>query len=258
MKYSELQLREVFHLSLLRFLVRSLPPEGLVLKGGSNLRFFFRSDRFSEGMDLDVQSVEVHVLRDKVMDALDSDALRDAMNTYGVMEIVPPDLQHAKQTETVQRFKVHLITGAGIDLFTKLEFSRRGISGAFAAEEVSTERLRQYRMPPLVVPHYTAAAALLQKLVALRDRQVPEARDVFDANLLRTQTEADVEGMKDEFGPEDRERVRERILAIGFEEYRDKVLAFLHPDDRAGYDARPVWDEMRLNVIELIGNGGRG
>ena len=253
-----MHLREVFHLSLLRFLVRALPVEGFVLKGGSNLRFFFRSDRYSEDMDLDVQGVEVHVLRDKVMDALDSDALRDAMSTYGVMEIVPPDLHHAKQTEPVQRFKIHLITDAGVDLFTKVEFSRRGISGKITTEGVSTERLRQYRMPPLVVPHYTAGAALLQKLVALRDRQVPEARDVFDANLLRTQTEADVEGVEDEFTPEDRERVRDRILAISFEEYRDKVLAFLHPDDRAGYDARPVWDEMRLNVIDLVGNGGRG
>ena len=49
--YNSLQLREIFHLELLRLLGRKMKGEHYVLKGGVNLRFFFNSFRYSEDMD---------------------------------------------------------------------------------------------------------------------------------------------------------------------------------------------------------------
>jgi hypothetical protein len=57
------------------------------------------------------------------------------------------------QPHTVQRFRVHLLTTAGEDLFTKIEFSRRGFDDGHRAEPVDTEVLARYRMPPLIMPH---------------------------------------------------------------------------------------------------------
>ena len=251
---NDLEKREAFHLAFLRALGRSVSPESFVLKGGSNLRFFFGSGRYSEDMDLDAGGVAVHVLADRVMAILGSSALGAALRPFGIEEIAPPDLTRAKQTETVQRFKVHLLTTAGEDLFTKVEFSRRGFDSPRRAEAVSTALLAKYRMPPLVVPHYTAEAAARQKLCALLERTRPQARDIFDLWVLSTQVQ--LAGVASSLSSEERARVHDRILSIDFHEYRDVVVTFLGPDDQPSHDDRQLWDEIRLRVWEQIEGTG--
>lgn len=250
MPTNPLQKREVFHLAFLRGLGRSLPVSSFVLKGGSNLRFFFGSIRYSEDMDLDADNVEVHVLRDKVMSILSSAALVDTLRTFGIEQVIPPTLSHAKQTETVQRFKVHLLTSAAEDLFTKVEFSRRGLDTPFRAEPVSSEILAKYRMSPLIVPHYTAEAAASQKIRALISRRQPQARDIFDLYLLSTYVDPSTSGVQMEA---DRLReMRERIYSVGFRQYRDTVLSFLRQEDQEAYDSSELWDEIRLRTASLF------
>jgi predicted nucleotidyltransferase component of viral defense system len=252
---TDLQKREVFHLAFLRELLRAVPAETLALKGGTNLRFFFHSVRYSEDLDLDTRTLRVHVLSDRVMSVLTSRGLADTLTIYGVVRIVPPDLRVAKQTETVQRFKIHLRTASGEDLFTKVEFARRGFDGEFRVESVSPEVVAAYRMPPLIVPHYTAAAAIRQKIKALAARAEPQARDIFDLYMLRGQPEA---ANSSRWGLETGviRVARERVLSMTYHQYRDTVVAFLHPDDRPTYDSPPVWDNIRLAVVALIEQGG--
>mgnify|MGYP001601104310 FL=1 len=50
MVYNSLQLREIFHLEFLRWLGRKVKPDYYAIKGGTNLRFFFQSFRYSEDM----------------------------------------------------------------------------------------------------------------------------------------------------------------------------------------------------------------
>jgi len=251
---SALQKVEAFHLLFLREVVRSVPLEALVLKGGSNLRFFFGSVRFSEDMDLDASGIAVHTLADHVMAVLESRALQAALRLHDVREIVPPDLVRAKQTETVQRFKVHLLTTAGEDLFTKVEFSRRGFDDGRQTEPVDTEVLARYRMRPLVLPHYGAGAAAVQKLRALVGRPRPQARDVFDLWVLGPHVDdwqrivgSDAETLA---------QARERVFAIDFNEYRDAVVAYLAPEDQVAYESPELWDGIRLQVLARI-EGGR-
>jgi len=252
---TDLQKREVFHLAFLRALLRAVPAEAIALKGGTNLRFFFHSIRYSEDMDLDTHTIPVHVLSDRVMSVLTSRGLVDTLTTYGVVRIVSPDLRVAKQTQTVQRFKIHLRTASGEDLPTKVKFSRRGFDGEIRVESVSPEVVAAYRMPPLIVPHYTAAAAIRQKIKALAARAEPQARDIFDLYVLRGQPEA---ANPSGWGLEARviRGARERVLSITYRQYQDTVVAFLHPDDRPLYDSPSVWDEIRLTVVALIEQGG--
>ena len=251
---SALQKVEAFHLLFLRELVRSVPLRTLVLKGGSNLRFFFGSVRFSEDMDLDASGIAVHTLADHVMAVLGSHALESALRPHDVREVVPPDLARSKQTETVQRFKVHLLTTAGEDLFTKVEFSRRGFDDGRQAGPVDTEVLARYRMPPLILPHYDAGTAAAQKLGALVGRPRPQARDVFDLWVLGPQV--------DNWQPIVRSdsqtlaQARERVLAIDFHEYRDAVVAYLAAEDQSAYESRELWDEIRLQVLARLEGDG--
>ncbi len=246
------QAREVFHLGFLRALARAVPLSAFVLKGGSNLRFFFGSIRYSEDMDLDASGLPVHVLRDRVMDILSSPGLKDTLRTFGIERIVPPSIAAAKQTETVQRFKVHLIMMAGEDLSTKVEFSRRGFDSPIRPEPVSTPILAAYRMPPLIVPHYTAAAAVRQKLRALASRRQTEARDIFDLYTLSSQPDVTATDVSEGFTRAEFREARERIFAVTFEQYRDTVVNFLGPEDRAAYDSSGVWDEIRLRAASLL------
>ncbi len=256
MNFDHLRRREVFHLAFLRALARSVPLSAFVLKGGSNLRFFFGSIRYSEDMGLDAAGIEVHVLRDKVMAILTSPVLADTLRTYGIERIVPPAISRAKQTETVQRFKVHLITSAGEDLSTKVEFSRRGMDSPLRPEAISASVLAAYRMTPLIVPHYTALAAARQKIRALASRQHVQGRDIFDLYTLSTHPEVANVNLADGL-PRSVVRVaRERIFAVGYEQYRDTVVAFLGPDDRAAHDSSQVWDEIRLRAVALLEQRG--
>jgi predicted nucleotidyltransferase component of viral defense system len=245
-----LKLREVFHLTFLRDFVRSVPLSTFVLKGGSNLRFFFESPRYSEDMDLDTQGISVHLLRDKVMTLLASASLGDTLRTFGVERIVAPRLSSAKQTETVQRFKVHLLTAAGEDLATKVEFSRRGFDTGVRSEPVPTPFLTTYRLAPLVVPHYDAESAARQKVKALLGRRHVEARDIFDLYILlpRLSTSSSLP-----FTGEELALARERLFSVEYREYRDTVVAFLAAEDQSAFDSPERWDEIRLRVEALLG-----
>ncbi len=250
-----LQARELFHLAFLRRLARALPPSAYALKGGCNLRFFFGSIRYSEDMDLDVSGVPVHVLAEKVASILGAGGLGDTLRTYGIDRVVPPDLARSKQTETVQRFKVHLLTRAGENLFTKVEFSRRGLESPVRAESVAPTVLSAYQMASLIVPHYTAEAAVRQKLQALRGRRAPQARDVFDLHTIRPHAEPVADAVLASFTRDQLADARERVFGLGFETYRDQVVAYLPDEDRAAHESAEVWDEIRLSVVSFLERG---
>lgn len=243
---NQLQLRELFHLEFLRWFARKVKPDNYALKGGSNLRFFFGSIRYSEDMDLDIAGIKVFALREDVMKILRAQAFRDSLKSLGVEEIVPPDITKAKQTETTQRFKVHLITSAGEDLFTKIEFSRRGFKGEAVTESVSEEVMRRYKMLPILVTHYGAVSAVKQKIEALAGRVCVQARDIFDIFVLSTH--CDVVAYEEKI----LKKARQNLYEVTFEQFRDTVLDYLTPEDRGVYGSAAVWDEIKLKVAEFL------
>ena len=81
---------EAFHLAFLRAFGRSFAPSSFCLKGGSNLRFFFGSVRYSEHMDLDLDGPPVFEVRDKVMKILESPGLAATLRPLGILHVGPP------------------------------------------------------------------------------------------------------------------------------------------------------------------------
>lgn len=249
--YSQLQLREIFHIEFLRRLAADMPPGLWALKGGVNLRLFFKSIRYSDDMDLDIKELPVDLVKKRVMSLLGSLSFSENLKTYGISAIKPPDIARAKQTATTQRFKVHLLTSSGEDYFTKIEFSRRGFSGEPVAESVPAAILRPYNMAPLIVPHYPGADAAAQKISAVLSRSILQARDIFDIYLLSTQVRPGAAGI--ELSPKtEMARARENILEPGFEIFRDTVAAYLAPEDRKVYAVPSVWDEIKLKAADFV------
>lgn len=253
-KYIEnsLQCREVFHLQFLRNLGYKVKPQHYVLKGGSNLRFFFGSCRYSEDMDLDVSGLRVDVLKDTVMEILERRSFKETLKPFGIEKIGLPDISKAKQTETTQRFKIHLMNFGKEDLFTKIEFSRRGIKEEIIIEPITDAVLRAYKMPPLMVPHYSGASAIAQKISALAMRSTIQARDVFDLYILNSRYEADKPFSKSALSATVLAKAHDHVFKISFEHFRDTVVSYLTSEDQTVYGTPEAWDEIKLKVSHFI------
>ncbi|OGW89269.1 MAG: hypothetical protein A3A73_05410 [Omnitrophica bacterium RIFCSPLOWO2_01_FULL_50_24] len=249
--FNPLQIREVFHLEFLRWFARKLEADRYVLKGGVNLRLFFKSIRSSEDMDIDIHGARVDKVKKTVMDILEVRGFMDSLKSFGIEKVVPPDLAKAKQTETTQRFKIHLLTAAGEDLFTKIEFSRRGLKGSPVVEPVSSEILRAYKMAPLLIPHYDAASAVAQKIQALAGRTVLEARDIFDLFVLSSQYE-ESKRSKIEISQTILKTAHDHIFLVDFARFRDTVVAYLGAEDQKTYSSPAVWDEIKLKTAQFL------
>jgi len=248
--YTPLQLREVFHLEFLRWLGRNLKADRYCLKGGVNLRFFFGSIRYSEDMDIDIQGTRVERVKKTVMEILSARGLLDSLRSFGIAKVVLPDIIKAKQTETTQRFKIHLLTSGGEDLFTKIDFSRRGLKGSAVVEPISAQVLRPYKMAPLLVSHYEAAPAVEQKIQALAQRTVLQARDIFDLFFLSSQ----YDGARRNFqaGKAVLEKAYNNIFLVEFPQFRDTVVVYLGAEDQRTYSSPEVWDEIKLKTAHFL------
>lgn len=251
--YSHLQLRELFHIEFLRSLGRKLKLGLYALKGGVNLRLFFKSVRYSEDMDLDASEVAVGELKDLVMKILQAQSFRESFYSFGIKDIIPPDMRVAKQTEISQRFKVHLITVSGEDLFTKIEFSRRGFSGNITADSVSADILKDYKLSPLIVYHYDIGSALSQKINALSLRAAIQARDIFDLYMLLNQAGfGELKELKTAPSEVILSRAYDRIFEVNFAMFKDTVVSYLSIEDQNMYGNDSSWAEIRLKVANFI------
>ena len=250
--YTPLQIREVFHLEFLRWFSRKMEAERYCLKDGVNLRLFLRSIRYSEDMDIDIIGVRVEKIKKTVMEILSVRGFSDSLRSFGIEKVVPPDITKAKQTETAQRFKIHLLTSGGEDLFTKIEFSRRGMKGVAVVEPVLAQVLRLYKMAPLLVPHYEAGSAVMQKIQALAQRSVLQARDIFDLFLLLSSQYDGTAAWGGQVSKAVLKTAHDNIFLVGFSQFRDTVVAYLEAEDQKSYSSSAVWDEIKLKTALFI------
>lgn len=246
---SHLQHRELFHLAFLRQLAGRLKPNTYAVKGGVNLRFFFGSPRYSEDLDIDIKDIELFRLKDIVLDILTSKTLLAMLRTFQIDKIITPDI--AKASETTQRFKVHLVTTASEDLFTKIEFSRRKSEPSVKTEPISEALLQIYKLPPILVSHYLIDAVVSQKISALANRAEPQARDVFDLYALLPRID-EARTIPKKIPKTTLKKAYDHVFDLNFAVFKNTVLNYLSDEDRVPYDSKEVWEDMQIKVGEII------
>ncbi len=237
---------ECFHLVLLRMLESRLDRSSWVVKGGVNLRAWFGSLRYSEDLDLDAVKGSTHWLKERVDKVLATKAFHDMLAVQGLSLARS---SKPKQTETTQRWKLELrAEGMELPLHTRIEFSRRGSVEDHALEPVRPEIVRPFGLLAPTVRHYTARAAVRQKIAALASRAEPQARDVWDLeHLLRTRTLD-----PGPFTSGERKALAlalDRMLALPFDVYRSQVVPYLAPEHQEIYGSADTWDRMRELVM---------
>jgi predicted nucleotidyltransferase component of viral defense system len=245
---------EQFHLLFLDQLGRKIDKKGYALKGGCNLRFFFKSPRYSEDMDLDVaRSVSKEVLQGRVDGILGSRPFREIIEARGLQltRVSAP-----KQTATTQRWKLMLSAAElEVPLPTKVEFSRRGMGSGVEFARIDPDLVRAYRLSPMMANHYSLEAACRQKFSALLSRRETQARDVFDLDLL-VNAGVDRRRLRKELKPR-LDEIQERLMSVPFEVFKSQVLAFLPPEHQSQYDSPDTWDRMVLEIVEGLEEEGR-
>jgi predicted nucleotidyltransferase component of viral defense system len=247
-RLTDAQIVELFHLSFFQVLQARLDQGRYVVKGGANLRYFFGSLRYSEDVDLDAVEIEAWQLEEKIDAALASGAmgllLRAAHLT--IEQVTKP-----KQTATTQRWKASItVPGRRAPLRTKIEFSHRATDSRRVLEAVPDRVVAPYALRAPTMLHYTAEAAIEQKIEALARRSETQARDVFDLDLLLRRHRDAVGRGTVELRLLD--AAAGRAVELPFEAFEDQVVPFLDPDSVELYADRTVWAQVQGFVVERL------
>ncbi len=246
--WNDRQAIEVFHLLFLRALAARIDPAFFVLKGGCNLRFFCKSTRYSEDIDLDVRTVAVNTLKKHVEALLASSAF---LNMIRAQRLTVEAVTSAKQTGATQRWKLQIRVGDSPQAIpTKIEFSRRQFNADLQLEAVDAELINRYRLYAVFTQHYTPAVAFLHKVQALALRNQTQARDLFDLKLLLDMSARPPAG--DDLGRILPAAV-DNAIGIGFDDFAGQVLAYLEPEYQDRYRSRKVWEMLQAEVVEALG-----
>jgi len=240
------QVIELFHLAFLQVLQARLDQARYVLKGGANLRYFFGSVRYSEGIDLDADQIEPWALTEKLDGILASPTIDAVLRSGG---LTVEHFTKPKQTETTQRWKVAIaVSGRRETVRTKIEFSHRNADRRHVLEPVASRIVAAYALRAPTMQHYTADAATEQKIKALAGRSETQARDVFDLEMLLRRQPLQAETIDSQI----LQNAAERGLALPFGAFRDQVLPFLDPEVIELYDSPATWEQMQLFVADTL------
>src|SRR5438477_6245280 len=101
----DIQALERFHLLFLGYLGTRIDKKLYSLKGGCNLRFFWKSIRYSEDVDFDVHTIAKETLRRNVNRIFEDPEFRRILRSHqlDILQFSQP-----KQTDTTQRWKVQI------------------------------------------------------------------------------------------------------------------------------------------------------
>jgi hypothetical protein len=240
------QVAEFFHVAFLDVLSTRLDPSRYVLKGGTNLRYFFGSVRYSEDIDIDLRGRPPMNIEQKIDAILDSPAIASLLR---LRDLAVVEHSRPKQTATTRRWKVGVAApGHREPVRTKIEFSGRGSDERFLLEGLPGGIVEPYALRPPSVQHYVAEAATEQKVKALADRPETQARDVFDLDLLLRQARP-VPGSLDS---ELLTRGVELALQLPYAAFEAQVIPFLEPEVAELYESVESWQRMQTFVAEQL------
>lgn len=246
--WTERQAIEIFHLHFLRSFSARVDKALFALKGGCNLRFYHRSIRYSEDMDLDIRTMAPATLRSNVETVLEANSFRQALRAQ---QLEVAEFSAPKQTQTTQRWTIQLrMVNSQTMVPTKIACSRRALEDGFDLAAVEPELIRRYRMYPVLVQHYGATAAFAQKISALAQRTQTQARDIFDLKLL-ADAGANATPLRESLVAQ-LPRAIDNAMSIGFEDFVGQVVAFLEPEYQADFSDRASWETLQEQVVDTL------
>ena len=239
---------EQFHLMFLSALVYRYKPQYYVLKGGTNMRYFFNSPRYSNDIDLDLIRKNDQRLESVVDLVLASNVIMVSLRSAGISIV---NISKPKQTYTTHRWKLGLLLdGTDVEIRTKIEFSCRNGDYRFDKIDLPGSIAIQYGITPYILQKYNLDAMVDQKIMALAKRSATKARDLFDLEILFRKHES-----KDYISILSHEDIYEALLKaseLTYIDFKEQVIPFISEDFRPIYSSIESWNQMHAFVIKCI------
>ncbi len=235
---------ELFHIYFCRQLDQNLEKNLYSIKGGCNLRFFYQSIRYSEDIDIDIQTIALKTLENKVDRILNS---RPFLQSLGIQKIEIVGVTKPKQTDTVQRWKIQ-IRAEGVTLPTKIEFSRRGLDMQVEYGPIDSKLQMEYKTYPILCSHYGLETAIEQKLRALIYRSETQARDIFDLDLLLKKNKS----FARRFTQKEKQQALENTVSVSFVDFQGQVVAYLMPEYQTYFGDETKWTVLQEGVLAFL------
>lgn len=243
------ELRELFHLIFLRQIAQRLAGRSYAVKGGICLRFFHRSPRLSEDIDLDVGfQLPVKTLQNAVDTVLKAKVLHSTLASRGIIKM---ETSKPKQTETVQRWKIGLLMGES-RLKTKIEFSRRSKKVEFVSGVPDKDILRQHNQPLFASQYYEGVSMTVQKIAALASPGRNAARDLFDLHHLLSFLKTDPIAVAKKVSLDFLRGAQAKIDSYDYEDFAQQVLPYLTGELMALYSNSAAFEAMKAETIERL------
>jgi hypothetical protein len=239
---------EQFHLAFLEVAVVRLPVAEFALKGGANMRFFFRSPRRSADIDLNYLGGRLANFASRVDEVFESRALAEMLRQHDIALVDP---RRDKQTDTTRRWKLSLTSARVRNASSKVEFSaRREPVHDVELRAIDPDLARRLGARSVPVNRYGPVGMTTQKIDALRHRSETQPRDVFDLDhLLRLHPNALSDAPVDAAALED---ASARASALTYQEYRTTVVDYLDEDTADVLGTEDAWTGMKIRVVEAL------
>ena len=243
-----IQAVEQFHLLFLAQLGARFDKKLYALKGVCNLRFFWKSIRYSKDIDLDVHTIAKQTLQKNIRQILDAPGFKRILQA-AKLELT--SISEPKQTSTTQRWKIDLRSQASAaDLPTRIEFSRRNnFDPGIEFGPADSEIVAAYNLRPVIASHYGLETAFNQKIDALINRKETQARDVFDLEFL---SQRGAKGSAVKMDKDSLIKASEITLSVSYDQFLSQVVSYLLPEYHEYYRSRKAWDRIQENVIRTL------
>ena len=201
--FKRAMLREYLQYKTLQFIFRAKKSTELVFMGGTALRVFYGSSRFSEDLDFDSKNLSSDDLQEIVLTTVNEFKLEAvACNiTFGKGSAFSAKLRF---TDALQQWELT----RHMDEVLTLKFDASPQLYSYAPQVNVLNRL------DVIVPIPTASAELIlaQKLYAILNRRRIMGRDLYDASYLFGFTEPDMNYLEQKVQVSSRKKIEELIV----------------------------------------------
>jgi predicted nucleotidyltransferase component of viral defense system len=213
-------LREYLQYKTLQFIFRAKESGGLVFMGGTALRVFYGSRRFSEDIDFDSNDISSDDLRRIALTAVNEFKLEavDCSVTFSRGSTFSAKLRF---TDVLQQWE---LTRHRDEVLT-LKFD------ALPQRYNYTPQVKVLNRLDVIVPVSTASAELIlaQKLYAILNRRRIMGRDLYDASFLFGFTEPDMDYLEQKVHVSSKNKIEELILNRFGERSIDELARDIEP-----------------------------
>ncbi|MDZ7645579.1 MAG: hypothetical protein U5K76_15960 [Woeseiaceae bacterium] len=111
---------------------------------------------------------------------------------------------------------------------------------------------RPYRRLAYRCRHYDGPAAVTQKIEALAGRAVPQARDVFDLEILIRGGHFAAASEQGRLSGAPLQRAMRRVTELDWAAFQGQVLEYLEADGREIYDNPEAWGRLQTTVFDAL------